>query len=143
MRSAVRRGAADAGEAAGGDGAGGGSADSSQIRITFRADDDGALLVTHGAATSRWQPTILEASSLTLQGPASCTVGESCFVVGEVTDAEGTVLYAEEDFTWSTDPGATTSDSPGTFGFAPEESGTTVVSATVLGLAAEIAITVP
>lgn len=136
-------GGAAGGDGAGGDGAGGGSADASQIRVTFRADGEGALLITHGAATSRWAPTILEATSLTLDGPASCTVGESCSVVGEVTDAEGTVLYAEEDFIWSSDGGATRGDFPGIFTFEPEESGTTIVSATVLGLAAEIAISIP
>lgn len=145
-------GGAGGGDGVGGDdGAGGGDGASgpaaTHVQVTFRAGGEGALVLDHGdGATSRWSPLVREAAevTLTVDDPGSCTVGGSCIVNAQVTDAAGAVLYAEQDVSWSAAPEpASGGNLYASYGFEPAGPGAVTVSADVLGLHAEVAIEVP
>lgn len=74
----------------------------------------------------------------TLDDPEACGVGATCLLRAELTDAAGAMLYAEEDFTWSTDGPADAGPFGSYLQIAPTAAGTVHVEAEVLGVTASL-----
>ncbi len=115
-----------------------------QVELAVADRGDVILQEGDGEVVTRWAPDVRQATSLslTLDDPEACAVDSTCLIRAEIVDLDGVVLYAEEDFGWSSDGPADASPFGSYLQIAPTAAGTVQVEAEALGLVATLDVTV-